>query len=243
MGKASNKKKSLPKHSLDADSTNQSKKNAAAPQSQSQSRSEAQAQSHPGYLKKEIAFGGMALCLVVGLILGSLLPAMLNDQNNVRALPKTTTQSAPPASIQPNTVDDRRIAELEMACAKDPKNQKAWVRLADGYFDARKADLAIKAYETALTLGPANPDILTDLGTMYRAQKNFSKARQLFQQAQALDPKHLQSRLNEGVVLYFDLNQKDQALAIWKNALALNPAITMPDGTPLAEIIKELDGK
>ena len=193
----------------------------------------------PGFIKKELAFGGMALCLIFGLIVGSLVPDMLKEKSPSSVQPKVQTQ-AQPAMPQAPPVDQKRIAELEMACAKDPKNQDAWVKLADAYFDAHKVDEAIKAYETALTLGAPTADIVTDLGTMYRAKKDFAQARKLFQEAQKLDPKHLQSRLNEGVVLFFDLNQKEDALAVWKAALSINPNTVMPDGTPLSALIQEL---
>ena len=214
------------------------------PQLQNANQSQSQNTTNiRGYVKKEIAFGGMILCLVFGLILGSLLPSILNGPKTVQVA-RQKTQSVPVQQNSPDAfIDQKHIAELEMACAKNPKDQQAWVRLADACFDAKLVDKAIKAYETALTLGAPTADIITDLGTMYRAKKDFLKARELFQQAQKLDPNHLQSRLNEGVVLYFDLNQKDAAFAIWNKVLALKPDMTMPDGTPLKTVIIELGGK
>ena len=58
-----------------------------------------------------------------------------------------------------------------------------------------------RAYEKALTYQPNDPNVLTDLGTMYLSSSQAERAAELFRRAAALDPKHAESRFNLGMAL------------------------------------------
>ena len=45
---------------------------------------------------------------------------------------------------------------------------------------------------------------------------------------------------NEGVVLYYDLKRKNEALKAWQRLLAVNPAAHAPDGKAVADLIRQL---
>ncbi|MBO4335949.1 MAG: tetratricopeptide repeat protein [Desulfovibrio sp.] len=195
-----------------------------------------------GYLSKRFVILAMAFSLVLGLVIGSLLANLALEQT--QALPKAASKPAEnPQSNGPqlSAADQQTLSKLEQAAHQNPKNQENWVNLGNAYFDAQRPDAAIRAYETAVSLGAHSPDLLTDLGIMYRQLQRFEDALLSFQQAKALDPTHLQSRLNEGIVLYYDLHLKDAALQAWKEALQINAHIHMSNGEPLASLVERLE--
>ena len=109
--------------------------------------------------------------------------------------------------------------------------------LEQAFSDYRQA---IAAYEKSLALAPGDADVLTDLGVMYRAEKNFDKALDCFRRAQALNAGHVNALFNEGVVLCFDLDRKDEARQVWLRLLTMKPDAKLPDGRPLTKLLEEL---
>ncbi len=83
--------------------------------------------------------------------------------------------------------------------------------------------IAIAAYERALELQPKDPNVLTDLGIAYRGLGDPEAAVARFRQAAAVDPSHLQSRFNLGLVLLSDLHSAPQARAAWEDYLKIAP--------------------
>ena len=102
---------------------------------------------------------------------------------------------------------------------------------------------AINAYTKSLELAPGNPDVLTDLGVMYRRNGQSDQAIASFDQAIKAAPYHEQSRFNKGVVLMFDKHDQAGALKVWEELLAINPNVTAPNGQPLADFMVELQKK
>lgn len=132
------------------------------------------------------------------------------------------------------------ILALERQVAADPDNMQAWIHLGHLNFEANRHENAIMAYNKALALNPNNPNVWTDLGVMYRRNGQPEKAVESFDRARLLDPRHEQSRLNKGIVLKFDLKDEQGALQAWEEALQLNPAAKMTDGTPLWKIVDDI---
>ncbi len=117
-----------------------------------------------------------------------------------------------------------RIDATRGYLAAHPIDRKAWVQLGNDYFDTHQRDRAIEAYAKALELGPDDPDVLTDQGIMYRETGKFDQAIANFEKANRIDPRHLQSLFNLGVVHAYDRKDRDRALATWKRLIALAPA-------------------
>ena len=80
-------------------------------------------------------------------------------------------------------------------------NVSTFVSMGDAAYDAGAPKAAILAYEKALELQPHNPDVLTDLGTMYLRTNELEKAIASFRDAAAADPQHIKSRFNLGIAL------------------------------------------
>ena len=133
-----------------------------------------------------------------------------------------------------------RIKELKAATAATPKDQALWVELGNLYFDTHQAKQSIAAYETALSLGKASPDVWTDMGIMQREAKEPKKALDAFDAALAIDPSHENALYNKGVVLLHDTGDKAGAAAAWEKLLQVNPGAKTPDGRPLSGIVAEL---
>ena len=75
--------------------------------------------------------------------------------------------------------------------------------LGNLYFDAERYDDAIKWYEEGFQLNPKDPNLSTDLGVSYYYTNQPDKALEQFKQSLAVDPKHLKTMLNMGIVMAF----------------------------------------
>ena len=111
----------------------------------------------------------------------------------------------------------------EQIVRQDPKNVGAWIQLGNDYFDTQQRQRAIDAYARALELQPNNPDVITDQGVMYRELGAHDKAIANFKKANELDPKHIQSLYNLGVVYAHDLKDADKAAQAWRRVIDVAP--------------------
>ena len=151
-------------------------------------------------------------------------------------VPQQQSQPAPNFSNQQAT----QILSLEQEVAVNPTNVRAWIQLGNVYFDTNNYSKAIRAYEKSLELSPDNPNVLTDLGVMYRRNGRSDKALEAFDRAIAVDPTHEQSRFNKGIVLNYDMRDREGAIKAWEDLLRVNPNAMAPDGLPISEAIKKL---
>lgn len=188
------------------------------------------------------------LALVVGVFAGTLLPGVLTRPETEiatrQSVPQTAQQpgaqlSAEPESRMSDTVRGR-ILELERHVQHQADDVDAWIQLGNLYFDVSNPPNAIRAYERALLLTPDNPDVLTDLGIMYRETGKFEMAEQSFRKAAQINPRHQNALFNRGVVLFFDLGRKDDARTIWRQLLAVNPDAKAPDGRVVRDMVETL---
>lgn len=197
---------------------------------------------------------GMFLTLVLGIYLGTILPDLhsaqspatppappspppqqtpVEDKPVARPQPKPLVAPLPPALAE-------RIEQIDSVLQKDPTDAAKWIELGNLYFDANDPDNAVHAYEHALELEPDNPDVLTDMGIMYRDKKEFGSALECFRKAVKLNPGHLNAIYNEGVVLAFDLHDKEGAARAWERLLSLKPDARAPGGKPVIEMLREI---
>ena len=166
--------------------------------------------------------------LVAGLLGGILVTMLVKDKGSQQVSTAIPSGSGSPTDYA------QRIAEAEKIVAANPKNLSAWISLGNDYFDTEQFQKAIHAYSKALEIQPDNPNILTDQGVMYRKVGWYDKALANFEKAQKLDPRHLQSLFNIGIVYAADLKQPDKAIAAWTRYLQLD------SGSPTAMQIKSM---
>ena len=139
-------------------------------------------------------------------------------------MPGAMPGTAPAGAGLPSAEIQARIARIEAAVLADPKNHSAWFALGNEYFDSHQHQKAVDAYAKGLALHPDDPNVLTDQGVMYRDLGQFDKALANFQKANKLDPNHLQSLINMGVVYSSNLNKPAEAAKAWNKVIATAPA-------------------
>jgi tetratricopeptide (TPR) repeat protein len=133
-----------------------------------------------------------------------------------------------------------QIENLKAATQKNPDDLDAWIRLGNAYFDSDLYEPSIQAYQKALAIDSKNANVWTDLGVMYRLSKKPQEAIKAFDRAAEADPKHDVSRINKGIVLLHDLNDRDSAIQAWESALEINPMATFSSGQSLDEVLTQL---
>jgi len=177
----------------------------------------------------------MVVALLVGLLGGFLIFSVANKNKGGPAPQAMPMGSGSPADYS------QRIAEAEKILAQDPKNYQVWVQLGNDYFDTEQPQKSVNAYAKALEIDSNRqdtPNVLTDQGVMYRKMGLFDKAVANFEKANKLDPRHLQSLYNLGVVYANDLKQNDKAIDAWQRYIALDPM--SPQGQQIKAMIEEL---
>ncbi len=156
--------------------------------------------------------------VAIGLIIGLIVPKLFTVSSQVAAPP-------PPAfdTTAPTVNYEETIARLGVILKSDPGNYRALVDLGNAYFDSNRPAQAADAYAKALAVDGSSPDVHTDLGIMYRALQRPDAAVAEFRKAIALNPNHANSRLNLGVVLYYDLKDMKGAEQAWEEFLKIEP--------------------
>ena len=167
-------------------------------------------------MKKENWFL-VGAALIIGILLGVLFSGV-GEKPSRTAAPASSTAPVPAVNYQQN------IQMLEDIVRREPDNRDAWVQLGHNYFDSKQPMKAIEAYSKALALNGNDPNVLTDQGIMFRQVGWFDKAIENFQKANDLNPSHLQSLYNMGVVYRYDLQNFDKARQVWSHYLELNPS-------------------
>ena len=204
------------------------------------------------FLGKQVAAGqyvgrttfalALVLVLLIGMCLGRYVfphSTGLTAADNGQKRP-LGQGSAVAEAVNPNKQILQSIFQHEQDLQKNPDNAEAWEHLGNLYFDAGEPEKSIKAYNKALELKPDSANVLVDCGVMYREIKDFNSALEYFQKALAIEPEHQNALFNSGIVMYFDLNQKEEALAAWRKLVKINPNAKAPTGDPVTKLIKEL---
>ena len=156
------------------------------------------------------------VALIIGLFGGYLIFSISNADKTQQPAVAAQGGSGSPADYS------QRIAQAEQVVAQDPKNLNAWISLGNDYFDMEQPQKSINAYGKALEIEPNNPNILTDQGIMFRRVGWYDKAIANFEKAGKIDPNHLQSLYNIGLVYATDLKQPEKAFSYWRRYLQLD---------------------
>jgi cytochrome c-type biogenesis protein CcmH/NrfG len=164
---------------------------------------------------------GTLFGLMIGWILGS-------QQAGSAAPPATAAASAAPAASSPTgpevtPLDDRRVADLQKTATSDPRNAEVRTELGNMYFDAQKYELAIPWYEAAYKLKKNDPNVSTDLAIAYFYTNQADRALAQLDASLAIDPKHLKTLLNQGIVRWIGKNDLKGAAESWKRVVDIAP--------------------
>ncbi len=190
-------------------------------------------------VKKESLFYALLIGLVIGFIGGVVFASYKLGPDTVHNHPENSAAPAP-AQEQLNNQAKEAISNLEAEVTANPDSVEAWTRLGHLYYDTDQVENAIKAYAKSLELQPGNADVWTDQGVMYRRNKQPEKAIESFEHAYSMQADHAPSRLNKGIVLLYDLNKPEEAIAIWEELLAINPQAKMNNDLTLQEAVNKI---
>ena len=133
-------------------------------------------------------------------------------------------------SLAADPVAQRKLADLEAASAKEPRNYAILVQLGNTAYDLESWQKAVDAYESALRLQPGDPNVMTDLGVAYRNLGDGEKALGMFSKALAKDPSHWPAAFNQAIVYGIDRGDKAKAKSILNGLKKDHPEIKAIDG-------------
>ena len=181
-----------------------------------------------------------AFCLVLGLALGySLWGTPGSKALTASTQAGTETRDAANHSGQSalqNETFIRAVTPLIEAVNKNPGDFKAMVKLANLYDDEQHYPEAIQYYERALGIHPEDPDVRTDLGSVWFHSGNADRAIAEYQKSLSYQPDHANALFNLGIVRWKSKTDRAGALAAWEELLRRNP--NFPERRQVEELIK-----
>ena len=175
-----------------------------------------------GLRKDSLAFAlsGVFFGLLLGWILGSQRPIPMGSSP---AAPPAPSSAAAPQSTAPPPLDSQRAADLEAQAKARPGDAAVRASLGNLYFDAERYDLAVKYYEESLKLKPDVVEVSTDLAVCYYYTNQIDKALAQLDHSLKVDPKHLKSLLNQGIVRAQGKRDLPGAIESWEKVVAIAP--------------------
>jgi tetratricopeptide (TPR) repeat protein len=176
---------------------------------------------------------------VAGVFFGVLIGWIVGSQQAAGPRPAAAPAAAQTAPApQTAQFDEARAGSLRDAAARDPRDARSRVELANLYFDADRFQDAVRWYEDALKIDPRNVNASTDLGISYYYLNQADRALQQFDRSLAIDPKHSKTLLNIGIVLAF--GKEDLAGAAKAFQRVLDVAPDSPDGRAARQALESL---
>jgi cytochrome c-type biogenesis protein CcmH/NrfG len=171
------------------------------------------------------ALSGILFGVIVGWILGS--------QQSARPVVAPAAAAAPDAAAAdgrqpPPPLDEARLKTLVASAGSEPTNPAPRVQLGNLYFDAERYTDAVQWYEDALRLQPADANVSTDLGVAYYYTNQPDRALSQFDASLAIDPGHIKTLLNVGIVRAFGKQDLAGAAKAWEQVVKLSP--NSPEG-------------
>lgn len=196
-------------------------------------------------VKKDSLVMYVAIAFIAGFLAGAAFAVYKMGPSQpapVASQPQETNQQAP-AQTQQNQMSSQQaeaIKNLEAEVTANPDKFASWTQLGNLYYDTGQYQNAIKAYTKSLELHSGDGNIWTDLGVMYRRTKQPQKAIESFNKAMEIDPTHEVSRFNKGIVLLYDLNDPQGAIAAWEDLLRVNPEAQAANGTHIHDLVDQV---
>ncbi len=188
---------------------------------------------------ESIVFGvtGALFGFIVGWVLGTQQGT--GPRSALVAAP--TTQSAPAGGVAPATrppIDETQARNLQTIAERDTTNVPSRIELGNMYFDGERYTDAIKWYEQALKLSPKDVNVSTDLAVSYYYMGQVDQALNQFDYSLGIDPKHLKTLLNQGIVKAFGKQDLQGAMACWEQVLKIAP--DSPEGASARRALENL---
>jgi len=169
------------------------------------------------------AAAGVFFGLIIGWIIGT---QQAGPQRTTSAAAPATAPSSTAAAPAPKPVDENRAQTLRATALQDPRNAVVRVELGNMYMDADRPADAVTWYEEALRITPRDVNVSTDLGVCYHYLGDADRALKQFAHSLSVDPSHLKTMLNMGVVRAFGKQDLAGAAEVWERLLKMSPDST-----------------
>lgn len=194
---------------------------------------------------KQTLYIAILVSITFGFMIGAVYTSfkLAGDVQGQRVAQKDPHDHEQNGNGQAQVEAGAQILKLETFLKEHPDDAEAWTQLGNVFFDSSRFADAIDAYEKSLALVPGNPNVLTDLGVMYRRNKAPEKAIEAFDKAIAAQPDFETARFNKGIVLMHDLNDLPGAIKTWEELVAVNPMAHAPNGQLVSTLIQGLKNK
>ena len=162
-------------------------------------------------------FFGLLIGWILGAQTGTRPAAAIGDGGGQTAAAPAAGGPAPPP------LNVARVTELERRAKAEPGNADIRVELGNLYMDARRYDLAIPWYEGALQITPRDVNASTDLAVCYYNTNQIDRALAQIDKSLAVDPQHVKTLFNQGVIRAWGREDLTGAIASWERVVALDP--------------------
>ena len=180
----------------------------------------------------------------MGFSFGSLFSASRLTASVEPAQPVPVMQALQPGQPSAASAQEHGAAQsketLRQAALASPTDARLWTRLGDFCYDSDDPDGAIEAYGRSLAIQPENPDVLTDMGTMYRLRGEPEKAVQCYDAALGYAPAHKNAVFNKGITMLADLHKVAETVTFWKAVESANPGFVFSNGKHLMAYMPEI---
>lgn len=183
-----------------------------------------------GEPKLSVAIEYVGIIAIVCLFTGVIVGGSIGHKQGAKS-------AGPPGDVSHSAAAPGGAASIEAALAqiKQETNRDKLIDMGNHAYDNGRPDIAIPAYEKALTYHPDDPNVLTDLAAMYLMAEQPNRTVELAKRAAELDGKHAQSRywMGRGLVALGDKEGARKAFLEVKKAA--------PGGDLAREVDKEMD--
>ena len=179
---------------------------------------------------------GTCFGLIIGWVLGSQRAP--DGQAVVPAAAQPAPTESATAVPPPPPPDQARVEELMAVAERDPSDAAARATLGDLFFDAERFQDAIAWYEAALALDAQDVNVSTDLGVSYYYTNQPDRALDQFAHSLEVDPEHIKTMLNMGIVRAFGKQDLAGAADAWEQVIRLAP--DSPEGRAARQALDSL---
>ncbi|MCF6246636.1 MAG: tetratricopeptide repeat protein [Desulfobacula sp.] len=193
-------------------------------------------------VKKQTLIGAVILSLIIGFIGGTVYSSIKLGNTSVKTSNPANVNQANISQDQSDEISSK-ILSLEQYLKTNSKDAKAWAQLGNMFFDSDQYTNAIDAYQKSLAITPDQVGVITDMGVMYRRNKQPQKAIEAFDKVILIDPTYETSRFNKGIVLLHDLNDIEGGIRAWEKIVEMNPVAMAPNGDSVDALIQKMKTK
>lgn len=192
---------------------------------------------------KQTLIGAVVVSLLIGFIGGAVYSSFKLGGTGAAPVSQRGMGSPAPQEEDASTELAARILQMEQYLKENPKDDQAWAQLGNMLFDSDQYEKSIEAYQTSLEINSDQIGVITDMGVMYRRNKQPEKAIEAFDRAIAMDPKFETARFNKGIVLLHDMKDVEGGIKAWEELVEINPVAMAPNGESVDAIIQRMKSR